>query len=217
VTNFKLAFTGFAAGATALTAAMVLTAGSANAADAPRAGAQVTNLDSDQNLFVSPPGEPYTAPASDPYPVVKWFKKIDTNGDGKLDIDEFRADATAFFQVLDRNHDGMISTQEVYIYEHYIVPELLAPKDPATTDLYDGGDQQKLNADEGATPYGFFEEPEPVTAADRKFDSRITLKEFLDQSDRHFRALDVKHKGYLTLDDLPKTRVEKTTNTKRTP
>ncbi len=57
--------------------------------------------------------------------------------------------------------------------------------------------------------YSLFREPEPVRSADRNFDYRITLKEFQDHSDRHFKALDVDNKGFLTLADLPKTDAEK--------
>lgn len=76
-------------------------------------------------LFISPCGEPFRAVAAAPYPVAAWFAKADKNGDGALDRTEFRADADAFFDVLDVNHDGVISGFEVSRYEHLIAPEIL--------------------------------------------------------------------------------------------
>ena len=50
---------------------------------------------------------------------------------------------------------------------------------------------------------------EPVRSADRNFDYRISLQEFLAHSDRHFHALDIDNQGYLTLAGLPRTAAEK--------
>jgi hypothetical protein len=76
-------------------------------------------------LFISPMGEPFRAKPPAPYPVDVWFKGADKNGDGKLDLDEFLADATRFFHVLDVNKDGVIDHREIYYYEHVTVPEVL--------------------------------------------------------------------------------------------
>lgn len=183
------------------------------------------------NLFISPCGEPFTALPSEPYPIVKWFKGADSNGDGKLDIDEMRADAQRFFNVLDRDHNGYLDSYEVNFYEYRIAPQILrgtssleggiirvvlrdqrgmepiVPGGDTSSDV--GAPRLKLDPNQGAAPYSLLREPEPVRSADRNFDYRITLSEFLDHSDRHFRALDVKNQGYLTLADLPKTEAEK--------
>jgi hypothetical protein len=192
---------------------------------------------SELNLFISPCGEPFTAPVADPYPVVKWFKQADANNDGKIDIDEMRADATHFFTVLDRDGNGVISNQEVTWYEENMVPSILhvgaleggvirvvlqpggagigsidpGGASPGDTPIIKG----RLNEDQGAVPFSLFREPEPVRSADRNFDYTITLKEFQDQSDRHFHALDKKEQGYLTLADLPKTEMERRFKTHR--
>ncbi len=76
-------------------------------------------------LFISPMGEPFRAKPPTPYPVEAWFKGADTNGDGKLDLAEFEADATRFFHVLDITKDGVIDHREIYYYEHVIAPEIL--------------------------------------------------------------------------------------------
>lgn len=192
--------------------------------------AQDLRLPGDVNLFISPCGEPFEAPKTAPYPIVKWFNQADANHDGKLDMDEMRNDATRFFGVLDRNHDGVIDSLEVSYYEYRLVPEILSPNaglearvvkvlDQRGVDPIDpggasaGGDptvpRQRLNDNQGAVFYSLFREPEPVRSADRKFDYKITLQEFQAHSDRHFKALDVNGKGYLTLADLPKTDAEK--------
>jgi hypothetical protein len=76
-------------------------------------------------LFISPMGEPFRAKPPEPYPVAAWFKGADKDGDGKLDLAEFKADAERFFHVLDVNKDGVIDHREVFYYEHRIVPEIL--------------------------------------------------------------------------------------------
>ena len=62
---------------------------------------------------------------------------------------------------------------------------------------------------QGASFYSLFNEPEPVRSADRNFDYRITLGEFLAHSDRHFKALDRDNQGFLTLARLPRTGAER--------
>ena len=60
----------------------------------------------------------------------------------------------------------------------------------------------------GASPFSFFDQPEPVTAADLDFTGTIKKKNFLRLAGVHFQSLDRKNLGYLTLDGLPKTHVQ---------
>ena len=172
-------------------------------------------------LFISPSGQPFRAAADEPYPVAKWFAQANTAHDGKLTRAEFRADAEAFFHVLDENHDGIIDGFEVNDYEQTVVPEIMGAYSGGPTSGGRGGrgrgggpgsngrpgaPSAGANAVlQGAAVYGLLNEPEPVTAADTRLDGRITLAEFLAAADRRFDKLDVKQQGYLTLDDLPKT------------
>jgi hypothetical protein len=91
--------------------------------------------DGPPNVFFSPAGRPYRAPPGAPYPVVDWFRQADRNGDGKLDHDEFIADASTFFDLLDLNGDGVLDAREIAIYERRIAPEVLGMRVTVYADL----------------------------------------------------------------------------------
>ena len=215
------------------------------------AGAAQAQIDDDiasVNVFISPCGQPFRAPKGAPYPVADWFKATDKNGDGKIDHAEFLADAAAFFTLLDRNHDGVLDSYDVAIYERRIAPEILGftvavgalpagglrlPGHPGAqlwraqmmgSGAGAGPGQMGMDHDstptnikplpldeskKGASPFSFFEEPEPVATADMNFNGRIILKNFLRLADMHFTTLDRDGAGYLTLAKLPKTQVQR--------
>lgn len=187
------------------------------------------------NVFISPCGKPFRAKPSDPYPVVVWFKAADKNGDGKLDRAEFIADAEAFFKVLDINGDGVIDPREVSHYERGIAPEILGytvrvsalppglyggriwkaqidtpgPIDPGGAEAPEARPPHDIDeSGQGASPYGFFYEPEPVMAADENLNGYIRKAAFLRLAGRHFDRLDPDGVGYLTLARLPKTQAQ---------
>jgi hypothetical protein len=188
------------------------------------------------NIFISPMGKPFRARFGEPYPVVVWFAQADTNHDGRLTREEFRADAEAFFRTLDINHDGVIDGSEVENYEQNVAPEILPQigrlrgdegmdsrldlGDPHNTDRQRGdsrgrgGSQnrparpQRGEPDQGAALFSLLNQPEPVSAADMDFNGRISLAEFLAAADRRFDHIDKAQQGYLTLASLPKTPVQ---------
>jgi hypothetical protein len=200
------------------------------------------------NVFISPSGQPFRAPMSAPYPVVDWFRQANKKGDGQLTHAEFVADAAAFFDVLDRSHQGVLEPYDIEVYEHRIAPEVLgyrvnvtasaaerklwraqyAPNipfggpgsgmgDPGTPH----GDYDHENENNegrgppledesglGAGPYSFFAAPEPITEADIDLRGFVKKANFLQLADRHFSELDSGARGFLTLDKLPKTKVQ---------
>ena len=74
--------------------------------------------------FISPMGEPFRShnPVDDG--LADWFHKADRNHDGVITEDEMVADAERFFAVLDTNHDGQIDPDEIDHYEWEIAPEI---------------------------------------------------------------------------------------------
>ena len=190
--------------------------------------------DAPENVFFSPHGQPFRARTGAPYPVVDWFKQADKNGDGKIDKAEFLADAEAFFKLIDHNGDGVLSHYEVTVYEHNVAPEILGarvqvsdtgaarlwlaqisrpgPVDPGGASAEGDAPVVKDHLDvsgQGAAPFSFFEEPEPLLAADLNIDGIIRKGNFLKVAGDHFAALDVDGVGYLTLAKLPKTPIQK--------
>src|SRR5579884_3542576 len=59
---------------------------------------------------------------------------------------------------------------------------------------------------QGAGKYGLLDLPEPVVAADADFNRGVSLAEFRQAADQRFLALDLDHKGYLTLADGERIR-----------
>src|SRR5215472_1566415 len=98
-----------------LAVSAIVLAGSAVAAPAPT-----------PKLFLSPAGEPFRPTPAAPDPMKAWFDQADTKHQGYLDREEFRADAVRFFRRLDANGDGVVDGFEVADYEHKLVPELAA-------------------------------------------------------------------------------------------
>jgi hypothetical protein len=182
---------------------------------------EIARLKAAPSLFIGPSGQPFRAGPGEPYPAARWFAQADRNGDGRIDRAEFRADAEAFFRVLDRNHDGVIDGFELSYYEHTLVPEILgayrggasseAPPGAAGGD-HDGRGPGRRAPDvlglQGAVAFELFSKPEPVASADLKVDGHISLAEFLTAADRDFDTLDKAGRGYLTLADLPKTPLQ---------
>jgi hypothetical protein len=207
------------------------------AAGGGRALADANELDYPPNVFISPCGKPFRARITEPYPVAAWFKAADKTGDGKLDRDEFVADAEAFFGELDVNGDGKLDGSDIRRYERQIAPEVLgqrvmlgaaryvpglqggrlwlaqtiqgnAPIAPQDDDPLVRPPHDIDESGEGASPYGFFAEPEPVMAADESLNGIIKKAAFLRLAERHYDRLDSDGVGYLTLAKLPKTAIQ---------
>ena len=173
-------------------------------------------------VFFSPAGQPFRAKTGEPYPIVKWFAQADTDHDGKISHDEFLADAVAFFQKLDVNHDSYVSSVENTRYENEVAPEItrMDPRvqqpriikeeiddHPQEQDLPNGGRYIKQIL--GAAQYGLIDEPQPIRAADANFDFRISMDEWLAATEERFKMLDRNGDESITLDELPTTPFQK--------
>ncbi len=186
----------------------------------------------DANLFISPSGRAYRSQPGEPYPVVAWFNFTDLNHDGKIDKKEFEAEAEMFFHELDLRKNGIVDDQIIALYEKRIVPEILIGLAGVALHGADAhlipvqsygkvgtpdGPPVIVDADRappvdhagkfppGAAGYGLLNDAEPLRSADRSFRGQIRLVDMLAQADRNFDALDADGRGYLTLDDLPRT------------
>jgi Ca2+-binding EF-hand superfamily protein len=74
--------------------------------------------------FISPMGEPFRAHTTSDDTFAIWFDQADRNHDGMLTPDEMQADADRFFAKLDTNHDGEIGPDELVQYEWDVAPEI---------------------------------------------------------------------------------------------
>jgi Ca2+-binding EF-hand superfamily protein len=181
-------------------------------------------------LFISPMGEPFRPNGRDDDGLADWFRQADRNHDGQLTLDEMQADADRFFALLDVNHDGEIDPDEITRYESVIAPEISsgshfemtsyandAPESEnsrrgghgghhrsggESAGFFRGGEDQH----QGAGRYGLLDLPEPVVSADTDFNRGVSRAEFQAAAAQRFLALDVDHKGYLTLPVLETIR-----------
>ena len=192
-----------------LTLALLLAALAPASALADNANRPHTVPLAEPTLFISPCGQPFRNKAGEPYGIVAWFKAVDKNNDGKIDREEFRAEAEDWFHKMDLRKNGVIDDEIISLYEKKLVPEILnanilspqaAIADGGST--Y-GGPSGYKTARQGAAVFALINNGEPFRAADRSLRGRITLKDMLAQADLNFDELDYTHKGYLTLEELP--------------
>jgi Ca2+-binding EF-hand superfamily protein len=126
-----------------------------------------------RRLFVSPMGEPFTGGRSGDA-LAEWFQQADRNHDGVISREEMTQDAERFFASLDVNHDGEIDPDEINRYETAIAPQ-------------------------NRRALGLLQLSEPVSSADSNFNRGVSLQEFRTAAERRFVALDLDHQGKLTL------------------
>ena len=154
-------------------------------------------------LFISPMGEPFRPTGRDDDALADWFRQADRNHDGQLTLEEMQADADRFFALLDVNHDGEIDPDEITRYENVVAPEIASGHvDVAAFGSSEGGGFFRggdTDQHQGAGRYGLLDLPEPVVSADSDFNRGVSLAEFRAAAGQRFLALDVDHKGYLTL------------------
>lgn len=172
--------------------------------------------------FISPMGEPFRPSGRDDDTLADWFRQADLNHDGYLTVEEMQKDAERFFATLDVNHDGEIDPDEISRYETAVAPEVstshlgMLSLNEGDADGDDGGrrghrgrgrsrgwsDSGYDDGHQGGARYGLLDLPEPVVSADFDFNRGVSLNEFERAATQRFVALDVDHKGRLTLDVL---------------
>ena len=161
-------------------------------------------------LFISPSGEPFREPGDG---MAAWIARADTNHDGAVSLEEFRADAQRAFKLYDANGDGRIDGFEIGAYENELVPEITAltmdgaPGGGAGRGFFGrrkgGGPPQPAGAGrDGAAGYSLLNEPQPVANADANLDGRVSAQEWAQATARSFARLDVGKTGLLTHDSL---------------
>ena len=148
-----------------------------------------------------------------------FFNVLDLNGDGVLDSQEVAIyEHRIAPEILGYRVDvgALQPPRTPYGPARLWLAQFGGPGDnlptPSSEDDHEPTDHpQKEDVDEsnqGASPYGFFNTPEPVTAADSDFRGLVYKDNFLKLADRHFTALDKDGAGYLVLAKLPKTLIQ---------
>lgn len=146
-----------------------------------------------RSLYISPAGEPFRGGDG----LRAWFTGADADGDGRLTLAEFRADAVRFFKALDKDGDGILRGLELQTYEREIVPEIIG--------LYGGAPEfggGRGPGRVGAARFSLLNIPQPVTGADLDGDRRVSLAEFEQTAGIRFDLLDRTKAGVLTLETL---------------
>lgn len=179
-------------------------------------------------LFISPAGEPFRGPGA----VKRWFDGADADHDGVVTLAEFRADAMRFFKVLDTNGDGFIDGTENGVYETEIAPEIAGfgraddgeqarrgegARRRGGGGVHGGGGRpggregprlprgggKAAERREGAARFSFLDIPQPVRGADFNLDWKVSAAEWTRAAAQRFALLDTDGDGRLTLDTLP--------------
>ncbi|HEY6047930.1 MAG TPA: EF-hand domain-containing protein [Sphingomicrobium sp.] len=95
--------------------------------------------------FISPMGEPFRPHGAGDDTLADWFRQADRNHDGVLTADEMAADADRFFTMLDADHDGSIDPDELVHYEWEVAPDIQVN---SRTRPAPGQPRPMINADE---------------------------------------------------------------------
>ncbi len=145
-----------------------------------------------------------------------FFKVLDLNGDGVLDGYEISIyEHRVVPEILGYRVDvGALQPPWIPGRARLWLAQIGAgiPGSPGPSEDHEPSDKaQKQTLDEtglGASPYGLFNAPEPVTAADSDFRGLVTKPNFLKLADHHFTLLDKGGVGSFTLAELPKTLIQ---------
>ena len=150
-------------------------------------------------------GEPFVGRTAGEDGLIAWFEQADRNHDGMITVDEMTADADRFFEALDRTHDGEIDPDDVNYYEQ-AVPEIRAVSIISSSTSPGGDISEHVDDETHAGRFGLLQIPEPVASADRNFNRGVSPQEFRDTAVARFQLLDISHTGKLTIPALENIR-----------
>jgi hypothetical protein len=159
-------------------------------------------------------GEPFVGRTSGEDGLVVWFQQADRNHDGMITVDEMSADADRFFEALDRTHDGEIDPDDINHYEE-VVPEIRAVSMISASTSPGGDITEHVDDETHAGRFGLLQIPEPVASADANFNRGVSPQEFRDAAIARFQLLDTAHVGKLTLPALENIRHAAATTVKK--
>jgi hypothetical protein len=148
---------------------------------------------------------------------LRFFKRLDKDGDGYLDdheVDAYENEIAPEIKAA-MGPDPNAVHARTPTYEDYRGPNGEAPttyaseasriNDSRARDADKRERDAQLSRRRGAGVFSFFDEPEPVRAADTNIDFRISLTEWMAAADRRFKELDLNHDGKLERSELPMT------------
>jgi hypothetical protein len=148
-----------------------------------------------------------------------WFNRVDTNHDRTIDPSEFLTDTRRQFAVMDLDHDGEITPDELAAYRAPYdlgLPET-APRDADTSSDQTSNQPSRGsrrgrggNAGSSLPNVGSSarkvdlsnDAADPVMSADVDLKFRVTLSEFLVYEQQQFTQLDARHDQHLTLAEI---------------
>jgi hypothetical protein len=162
----------------------------------------------------SPNGEPLDGgPLGSPSCVdamTTWFNRVDTNHDHAIDLAEFLADARRQFALMDLNHDGEITPDELATYRApYEVDGVEpAPSDVDKSETPDRTRGRRRGESASAGSSGSHkvdlsnDAADPVMSADVNLKFKVSLDDFLAYEKGQFDQLDTRHSHRLTTTEI---------------
>lgn len=156
-------------------------------------------------LYISPMGEAFRAPMGAGDPMATWFAAADRDGDRRVTLDEFRADAMRAFDRFDLDRNGEIEPAELIAYETDVAPEIrLWQRRPFSVEAPRGRKGAEFAGAQGAGQWAQLNIPHPVASADLDLNRGVTGDEWRTVADRRFLLLGPTN-GVLTLTALKPT------------
>ena len=174
------------------------------------------------DVYLSLMGEPYWTNEAGVQPFDQWLEMADLDKDGAVSRAEFRGDADAFFESLDKNGDKVIDGDEMAQYERLapgktradgggaVRPSSARPKPKSSSPTRENEVAIVTTANvpsatrihPGGGPIDYSTVPQPVAMADRNLDRRVTIAEFRKTADLRFGNYDTDKDGRLSRKEL---------------